>query len=412
MSLLFIGSFYLSAILEKIANNKYVGNANDLLQKAYIKGLSSICKEREIEFISYTLPNVPAYPKPGSRFVYERMIEDINEASCVSLPFLNPPLIKHVNRFFSAYKAILCRKDITHILIYDIDIPLLCAAHLYKKKRNVYVGCVVPDLIGLTGGPNTLLHKLYQKLLNRLLGTVSTSINLFIYLTESMHERLGFSNPYIVIEGIYNDENEELLRKDYLPNLSVNKTILYAGAMSKRNGVLKLLNVFKLISDEDFQLILCGDGELRNVIEEMSMVDKRIRFMGNIPHSEVQLLQRSVGLLVNPRPAIEEFSKYSFPSKTLEYFASGTPTMMFRLPGIPDEYYKYCYTFESYDERDMCNRILAFFCKPFVERVTKGQAARSFILQQKNCYTQCCKIISMMDYNIVKDVSHSVSPMQ
>lgn len=398
MLLLFLGSYYLPSLLRQIERGKYVGNANDLLQKAYIKGFVSICKEQGRDFISYTLPNVPAFPKSGSRFVYGRMVENISGLSCVSLPFVNLPLFKHICRFFSAYKNIVRHKGITHILIYGLDIPLLLAAHLYKRKKgNIHVSCIVPDLIGLTGGPNNLLHRLYGRLLNRLLVITSTSVNLFIYLTESMRERLGFNNPYIVIEGIYNDENEALLGKDQCLNSSSPNTILYAGAMSKRNGVLKLLKAFELMTGADYELILCGDGELRNVIEDMSKENNRIRFLGNIPHSEVQALQKSAGLLVNPRPSIEEFSKYSFPSKTLEYFASGTPTMMFRLPGIPDEYYTYCYTFESYDERDMYNRILAFFNKPFAERVAKGQAARSFILQQKNSVAQCRKIFSLLD---------------
>ena len=31
----------------------------------------------------------------------------------------------------------------------------------------------------------------------------------------------------------------------------------------------------------------------------------------------------------------------------MEYFASGKPTLLYRLPGIPDEYFEYCYTVDT-----------------------------------------------------------------
>ena len=38
---------------------------------------------------------------------------------------------------------------------------------------------------------------------------------------------------------------------------------------------------------------------------------------------------------VNPRQNNEEFTKYSFPSKTMEYLASGVPVVAYKLDGIP-----------------------------------------------------------------------------
>ena len=38
-----------------------------------------------------------------------------------------------------------------------------------------------------------------------------------------------------------------------------------------------------------------------------------------------------------------EFTKYSFPSKNMEYMVSGTPILTSKLPGMPKEYYDYVY---------------------------------------------------------------------
>mgnify|MGYP003303651866 CR=1 FL=1 len=44
-------------------------------------------------------------------------------------------------------------------------------------------------------------------------------------------------------------------------------------------------------------------------------------FTGKIDRSQVLALQRSATVLVNPRRNNEEYTKYSFPSKTMEYLA-------------------------------------------------------------------------------------------
>lgn len=61
----------------------------------------------------------------------------------------------------------------------------------------------------------------------------------------------------------------------------------------------------------------------------------------------ISLRNKKATLLINPRPSNEEFTKYSFPSKNLEYMASGTPLLATDLPGIPAEYKRYEYIIEN-----------------------------------------------------------------
>ena len=48
-------------------------------------------------------------------------------------------------------------------------------------------------------------------------------------------------------------------------------------------------------------------------------------------------------VLVNPRPNNEEYTKYSFPSKDIEYLSSGKPTVAFLLDGMPKCYQDFLY---------------------------------------------------------------------
>ena len=58
---------------------------------------------------------------------------------------------------------------------------------------------------------------------------------------------------------------------------------------------------------------------------------------------ELLKMERRATVMINPTPARLNFTKYFFPSKTMEYLASGTPTVMYRLGCMPKEYDDYVY---------------------------------------------------------------------
>ena len=55
-------------------------------------------------------------------------------------------------------------------------------------------------------------------------------------------------------------------------------------------------------------------------------------------------------ILVNFRSPNEELTKYSFPSKILEYISSGSLVLSTRLLGIPDEYFSYIVPLDQADK--------------------------------------------------------------
>jgi len=107
-------------------------------------------------------------------------------------------------------------------------------------------------------------------------------------------------------------------------------------------------------------------------------------------------LQRKATLLINPRDGVEEFTKYSFPSKTIEYLSSGTPTILYKLKGIPEEYYNYCYTCDFEGAEGLTETIVRVLNIPSDERESMGEKAKKFILNNKNETIQSKKIIHLI----------------
>ena len=129
----------------------------------------------------------------------------------------------------------------------------------------------------------------------------------------------------------------------------------------------------------------------------MSENDNRIILKGQLPHSEILNIQRNATLLVNPRTSDGEFTKFSFPSKTMEYLASGTPTLLYKLDGIPNEYYNYCFALGKWNGiDDLTQKIRAIINMPSEELKKIGMAARQFVLEKKNPIYQCSRMIEFL----------------
>ena len=102
-------------------------------------------------------------------------------------------------------------------------------------------------------------------------------------------------------------------------------------------------------------------------------------------------------LLVNPRPTDEEYVKYSFPSKTMEYMASGTPVLTTRLPGMPAEYYPYVDFIDEETPEGIARALKRVLSRSEGELFSRGMDARAFILKTRNNLVQAEKILDMLE---------------
>jgi glycosyltransferase involved in cell wall biosynthesis len=210
-----------------------------------------------------------------------------------------------------------------------------------------------------------------------------------------MEKPLNIGNkPWICMEGIF-DPKQSIKLKYEKSNI---KIIFYAGTLTERYGILNLIKAFSLIESEDYRLMICGGGDIIGRILELAKIDTRIIYLGQLERTKVNEMLQKATVLVNPRTSDHEFCKYSFPSKTLEYLASGKPTIMYKLPGIPDEYFNYCYALDDKSPQKLAEMIINV-CETDVNELRKlTEQAHNFILKFKNPDIQCRKIYDMLNH--------------
>lgn len=394
METIFIGGLYPNERLDEIKKNtKHIDFPANTFQWALLNGFKA--NSYPIKVITLpTLRDFPQYYKKtyfkSSSFSHIKGNEDL------CLGFVTVPLIKHVSKYLNLYnslKNLLKDKDNVHLIIYGIHSPYLKAVEKIKERNDKIKTClIVPDLPEYMSDSKNKIYRLLKSIDKKIIFKSFQYIDSFVLLSRYMTERLPIRDkPWMVMEGIYNtnDNVTNVPKEPY-------KTILYTGNLGKRYGILDLLEAFTKISNPNFRLWLCGNGDGLEKIQEIQKRDHRIEYFGILPRNEVLKLQKRATLLVNPRHSYEEYTKYSFPSKTMEYMASGTPTLMSKLPCLPKEYEPYIYFFDDESVEGMKNKIIEICEKSQEELNEFGKKAAEFIHTQKNEIAQTKRIIEFI----------------
>jgi glycosyltransferase involved in cell wall biosynthesis len=163
--------------------------------------------------------------------------------------------------------------------------------------------------------------------------------------------------------------------------------------------VKKLIDAFKLLNNPSYRLHLYGLGDMVDNMEEYIEDDPRISYRGVVPNQKVVEEQLKATLLVNPRPSDEEFTKYSFPSKNVEYMVSGTPLITTNLPGMPKEYHEFVYLFDDESVEGMHRSLQTVLNNKPKELHRFGEAAKSFVLTKKNNVVQAGRVLGFIHQN-------------
>lgn len=401
---LFPDCFYSNLISNSKGSIQY---AADALQKAFVEGLLFNSKQYGYSLEILNLPFVGSYPQRYTKqhmpkFEFEIKSENGLIAYGENIGFNNFEGYRVLSRYIQTKRFLekICKDSPEPVIciIYSIHSPFLLAATSIKRKYKSKLKLlqIVPDLPEYMNDSTKIsaLKSFALKTNRKIMERDYHYIDAFILLSKYMKDSLHISNqPWDVIEGIYNVKDEVLSTKNKQDSL---KYIFYSGTLASRYNIGNLVEAFKLIKNDSYRLIICGSGDYENKLIESSIQDSRIIYKGLLPRENVLKLQRNADLLVNPRTTEGEFTKFSFPSKTMEYMASGVPTLLYKLPGIPDEYYDYCFTLEGNNVTELSSKITEILSLPDTTLKEIGFNARKYIIENKNPYKQCEKIMQLI----------------
>lgn len=346
----------------------------------------------QVELLSsYPVTNFPHTNKIifNKKNIYDK------SANGIIMPFANIIILKHVTRFLSCLIYGISRiynfkSDL--ILIHGVHSPFLYFGLIVKillKKKIIVILTDPPSEENFT---DTYFSSFLKKLDKILIKKSLCYFDGAIALTEKLAQDFTPSVPYLIIEGILDES--AILNNPEEEKYQDKKIILYAGGLYKNYGLDLLLESFKEIPCENICLKVFGKGDFESHVIKAAEKDKRIIFGGFCSNSEVLTHMKSADILINTRPSDQEFVKYSFPSKIIEYMSTGTPVLTTNLPGIPDEYKKHLYIIKDETKEGISRSISTLLQLSKEDLQIMGKSAKGFIESSKNEREQGRKILN------------------
>lgn len=332
---------------------------------------------------------VPMNRDISSKIFYKIKNEHYDDMNWYYIPIVNIPIIKNILNIIQTLIMTLLMSKECYIIC---DGLCLCAAiggllaGTIRRRKKYVVVTDLPEM--LAKNKKSPIVKLHNYILKKYDG--------FIVLTKEMNRELNKrGKPYVVIEGIadINMQNE----KNLLQNKYDKLVCLYSGGIEKKYGLDYLVQGFIEANVTNSELHLYGKGnfvkELKHKIKNIS----NIKYGGEIINSEIIQKQIKATLLINPRRTDEEYTKYSFPSKNIEYMVSGTPMLTTQLPGMPKEYIKYVFLIKKENAEGIKKDLKELLNLPREELHKKGIEAKKWVLENKNNLIQGDKVLRMIE---------------
>ena len=121
--------------------------------------------------------------------------------------------------------------------------------------------------------------------------------------------------------------------------------------------------------------------------------------MGRRSHEEVLDLENKAKVLVNLRNPNDALTKYSFPSKLMEYLNSGALVVSTRLSGIPSEYFDYLTSLETLSAESLSALLTQLMMLSDDAVLSRGQKSKEFLSKNKSYISQSEKIINFIANN-------------
>ena len=373
----------------------------DPSQKFLEQLMSGTSKNEGTNVISISARPVSA--SSTSKKYFAHFEETENQIKYVYPSFVNGKILRYATCFFSTLRETAkvlkkIEKKETVLICDPLTVEVSLAARIAGCLFGVKSLAIITDIPFWAtemkqhkyGTVRKKFQQMYEKISFKEIGKYDG----YILLTDSMNEIVNKKKrKYMVLEGSIdyrlkekNDTNEEPSR-----------VVLYAGGIYEKYGVKNLVEAFIKSDIDGYELHLYGEGSYVDELKQMCKENKKVKYKGCALNTDLVEIEKKAMLLVNPRFSDEEYTKYSFPSKTLEYMSSGTAVLSTRLKGIPREYDSYLYYFDGETVPQMCNTLRKILSLSTEELIMKGKSSQKFVFENKSSNVQGKKIIQLAE---------------
>src|SRR3989344_5467404 len=311
---------------------------------------------------------------------FETVFKNFYLYRIVSLP--NPLRLDHHIPFISPFKMNSYLRNISPDIVH-IQGPGLLGnwAKLLAQKKGIKI---VMSCYGVPAYATSFLD-FFPRSINNILEKMLWRYYRWFFNASTTHVLSNFMKKQLISHGIKTEINvipmwvdnnqtssmslEKLLKKFNIPR---NKTVLlFLGRLDKDKNLETLLNALSILTDkkdkhlrDKIYLIIAGKGKseshLKKIVKK-NQLENFVRFTGVIDHEHVDEIYKISNIFIMPGP----FETQSIASvQAISYGLTAVVANSGALPEIASRFPKYCFVYDTYDHRDLAEKIRKVFNNP------------------------------------------------
>lgn len=313
----------------------YINNYYDEKNKTKRKPITSLASNNKIEYFHYVLKNKKQnFINVSFGFSKKRGFfrqEEIN-SNLIYLPHISVSEKNKYNLFSILYLQLVLilfilkniKKDDTIILYHHPWIfPTFIITKFIKRYRLVLE---VEELCFTDVTNNKLKNSIYRIFEKKIIALSDAYIVVNDIIKSSLEN--NYKKKTLVCYGNYSLSLENHISTDVTPEVSSNRLkILYSGSIDAVRGVKDVLKLFDLLERKDADIYITGYGtdeeidKLKNELSKKNQDENTIKFLGALDEKAYFNLLEEVDICLNCQNDNQTFSKYSFPSKIINYLS-------------------------------------------------------------------------------------------
>lgn len=220
---------------------------------------------------------------------------------------------------------------------------------------------------------NSIIVTAYMNLQNFLMKKASKKSNLVITVSDYMVNLIKNKWKIKKIISIPNGTDLNLFKPIKYNKVLLNKhkRLLFVGRLTRRKGILELIDAFKLIKDKNYRLLIIGNGDLNSIVEENIKSDTRINLIHHVKNRDLSRYYNSSDLVIVP--------SYYEPSGLVprETLACGIPVLLAKNTALKE--IEAGYFFNKVTSKEIVNSIKRVLSKKtYSKEVLRSYAEENF----------------------------------
>lgn len=384
MSIIFVGSTVDRETLKTLKDASVAGNKMEL---GFVQGFL----DNEIPTVAVSVEAHGMWKMNHQPIFVKGKYLKAGDADIKTVPYINIPVVKQiliVNNLKKKLKELISAGGYSGATLMVYNTMTIFAKPVLDIARREGLKCiaVIADL------PIKNKKSFIRKWEDARQVNAISKFDALIPLTEHIARDFAPDTPYCVVEAGCNPNDYAAQQEEGLPEGV--KTIVFSGTLNELSGVELLLDAMRLVKEPGIVLNIYGDGPLKQYVVEKSKNSSNVNYLGRIANDQMMKIQSKASLLVCPRKSDEFTTKYTFPSKVLEYICAGVPVLANRLAGIPAEYEGYISYAHSESPEDWSRMLEQILSDDNYEKYKhKALLARERVFNTKSWKAQTQRVV-------------------